>query len=987
MKTAKLVLLMMLCLLLAQPVLENGCFAKAVNAVKKVGWEPSQQTTLNDLPQALKYQVSASMGKNQPDYHAKKQGDGYLADNPNQDYLVQFNEQGMILNAGGARLGFILSGVGYGDLSSPAVAATPIAKDNRIEYQRGNVTEWYVNGPLGLQQGFTLQERPEISSTSALRELRLELTVTDGWQADLANSEQDLKLIAEDGFSLNYSGLIAYDANNKELPARFTINQNSDIVHILVDDFGANYPITIDPFIQQAYLKASNAEASDYFGRSVAISGDYAVVGAYKEDSDGSSEGDNSALSAGAAYVFNRSGTTWTQQAYLKASNAEVNDWFGNSVAISGDYAVVSAYLEDSNGADGEGDNSASGAGAAYMFFNGTPPTLPEIDVQRPAGTSIPDGGTDDVGNQSVGTVNLTYTIDNSAGTAQLDVTAATASNLSNCRNFTVVTTLPLNIAAAGTATLEVSFAVDATGAFSFDMDIANNDGDENPYTFAIQGTGTEAVAPEIDVLGSSISIADGDDHTATQDDTDFGNADVTSDAVDHTFTIKNTGTANLNLTGTSKVVIGGTHAGDFSVTLQPTSPVSSGGGTTTFTVRFNPSALGLRTATISIDNDDADENPYTFAIQGTGTEKDSDGDGIPDSQENDCEPQPCDRDGDGILDSEDYDPAGWIYDETNGNIISGGTITVTPSTGVNIIENGSNGYYQFTVSQSGDYTLSYSPPSGFNLSSICTAQSTRLDIEPTDPNPYVVGDGSKDGANNQMTNWVCGDNPYYWEFHLEIGDPIIINNNIPLESHSTNIVLSAFYAEVGQDGIIINWTTETEPNNAGFNIFRSDAENGSYNKVNETLIKALGNTTTGASYNFVDKPGQAGNYYYKLQSVSLDGSTGFNGPIFVGLTSVDLKKYAVPDKYSLSQNYPNPFNPETTIEYALPKSGFVEITIFDTNGKLVRQLVSGQQQVGNHWVKWNGRNDSGTQVSSGVYFAKMKAGAFRQTNKMILMK
>jgi len=124
---------------------------------------------------------------------------------------------------------------------------------------------------------------------------------------------------------------------------------------------------------QQAYLKASNANAVDNFGTSVAISGDTLVVGAIEEDSDGTSEGDNSANNAGAAYVFSRSGTTWTQQAYLKASNADAGDRFGTSVAISGDTLVVGASGEDSRATGGEADDSAGGAGAAYVFTrNGT---------------------------------------------------------------------------------------------------------------------------------------------------------------------------------------------------------------------------------------------------------------------------------------------------------------------------------------------------------------------------------------------------------------------------------------------------------------------------------------------------------------------------------------------------------------------------------------------------------------------------------------
>ena len=126
---------------------------------------------------------------------------------------------------------------------------------------------------------------------------------------------------------------------------------------------------------QQAYLKASNTGFDDEFGSSVSISGDTIVVGAFGEDSgathvngDGT---DDSAVDSGAAYVFVRSGTSWSQQAYLKASNTDAGDHFGLSVSVSGDAVVVGARDEDSSatGVDGNQDNnSAPGAGAAYVF-------------------------------------------------------------------------------------------------------------------------------------------------------------------------------------------------------------------------------------------------------------------------------------------------------------------------------------------------------------------------------------------------------------------------------------------------------------------------------------------------------------------------------------------------------------------------------------------------------------------------------------------
>jgi len=131
---------------------------------------------------------------------------------------------------------------------------------------------------------------------------------------------------------------------------------------------------------QQAYLKASNTEAGDSFGSSVALHGDTLAVGAPGEDSAATgpngNEQDNTAGRAGAVYVFVRSGTMWTQQAYLKSSNSETFDEFGYSVALFGDTLAVGADGEASAATGPNGnqqDNSAGGAGAVYIFVrNGT---------------------------------------------------------------------------------------------------------------------------------------------------------------------------------------------------------------------------------------------------------------------------------------------------------------------------------------------------------------------------------------------------------------------------------------------------------------------------------------------------------------------------------------------------------------------------------------------------------------------------------------
>ncbi len=172
------------------------------------------------------------------------------------------------------------------------------------------------------------------------------------------------KLIASDMDSLNFFGKsVAISGNNMVIGAAF--RDTSDFSGT-VPQAGAAYFFERNNqgvWEQQQKVVASDFEAFSIFGWSVAISGNYAVIGAYKENEN--STGLQPKTNAGAAYIFERINGIWTQVDKLTASDRNNADWFGYNVAISGNTAVVGAYQEDN---DVNGDANLSNAGAAYIF-------------------------------------------------------------------------------------------------------------------------------------------------------------------------------------------------------------------------------------------------------------------------------------------------------------------------------------------------------------------------------------------------------------------------------------------------------------------------------------------------------------------------------------------------------------------------------------------------------------------------------------------
>jgi hypothetical protein len=274
--------------------------------------------------------------------------------------------------------------------------------------------------------------------------------------------------------------------------------------------------------------------------------------------------------------------------------------------------------------------------------------TEQEINVLGNA-TTIADGDTTptltdntdfDLVNYTSGTKTITYTIQNTGGDT-LTIGAFTLSG-THLVDFTLDTTLTsASVAPGGSTTFSITFDPSALGLRTAAISFVNNDANENPYNFNIQGRGAEQ---EINVVANSTTIADGDTTPTTTDFTDFGSQDYTIGTITKTYTIQNTGVGTLTI---GAITLSGADAASFLINTASTSASLTTGGSTTFTITFDPGSTGTKIASVSIVNNDANENPYNFDIQGTGTQTfyDSDADGINDNID-------LDDDNDGITDS-----------------------------------------------------------------------------------------------------------------------------------------------------------------------------------------------------------------------------------------------------------------------------------------------------------------------------------------------
>jgi hypothetical protein len=388
------------------------------------------------LPAAARAPISAALGRDMAGYRIT----GLTATNRAQRFSARFVSSGVVVHSGATRFELGLSGIERGQATGPAGPVAPVTHGARVVYARPGLRETWTNGPLGLEQTFLVGRRPAGAGA-------LTLAVSAPVGSHLVG--QAVRLPG----GLSYTGLRATDATGRVLRSWVQLQGRRALLR--VDDAGAAYPITVDPYVEQNELSEPGSPTTeDEFGYSVAISGGTIVVGASHVSTGGDS-------ASGAAFVFQQgSSGSWTEKATLTPSDPGTSAQFGWSVAISGDTIVVGAPNPNEGGQTDYGENPCllpSGTAYTYEAQGGTwksgtqtselAPSEPLCE--RPAfGNSVAiDGNTVVVGapywysnvgnvgaNALPGGAAFVYTLSNGTPTGQpAELTTAPASVGSNC--------------------------------------------------------------------------------------------------------------------------------------------------------------------------------------------------------------------------------------------------------------------------------------------------------------------------------------------------------------------------------------------------------------------------------------------------------------------------------------------------------------------------------------------------------------------------
>ena len=287
----------------------------------------SAHPSSSQLSWAAKGAISDSLGRDQAAFHVAARPGGLIAGNESQRLTARFDDRGVLVRSGATTFGLQLLAWGTAGHTTPVAAAAPNADANRVTYSHGALTEWYVNGPLGLEQGFDVRT----PATTASDQLAIVLGLRGNAHAR-ANGHGGLSLTGPGDERLSYAGLSATDARGRVLGTSLTAAAGRAVIH--VDTAGAVYPLRIDPFIQVTKLNDPNPQNSANLGSfAVDVRGTTAVAAVTSPTASNP---------PGVVDVFVANSGRWELGATRVAQLTDPTDeGFGTSVAISADAKTI----------------------------------------------------------------------------------------------------------------------------------------------------------------------------------------------------------------------------------------------------------------------------------------------------------------------------------------------------------------------------------------------------------------------------------------------------------------------------------------------------------------------------------------------------------------------------------------------------------------------------------------------------------------------
>jgi hypothetical protein len=209
--------------------------------------------------------------------------------------------------------------------------------------------------------------------------------------------------------------------------------------------------------------------------------------------------------------------------------------------------------------------------------------------------------------------------------------------------------------------------------------------------------------------------------------------------------------------------------------------------------------------------------------------------------------------------------------------------------------------------------------------------------------------------------------------------DNIYYSNYFDPDNDLLPVELSSFTSKVVGSSVQLNWRTETELMNYGFEIERASSRQVETSPVQDWMkvgfVNGFGNSNSPKEYSFKDKNVEAGKYLYRLKQIDTDGRYEYSPVIEV--------EFGAPKEFKLNQNYPNPFNPSTKISFSLPVESNVSLTIYNMIGEKVLDAIANQVFEAGVYDY----NFDGSKLSSGIYFYTIKTDKFSQTKKMLMIK